>query len=243
MEAGASSGLTLKMLTSRFSERSYPKAIRQSVIGQDFPQSPPCAIHGFASAHVNTFLCLKADPSLSMCNLCDTQVSTNPSFTWYHCSAALLHWFHLLRTWSDLGRIIAGINDVWNEKSLSRAGRGRERKGEKKSSLSQKQLFGISFSTVRNCRKKKKKDRVIRFVCLFVCLLLHLLKSQAFVDFLGSQWWEMDLAPIESQLGSSPAHDFMCSGVKTGKTSARDVFQHLTPPTLSGWPFLLLASE
>lgn len=59
---------------------------------------------------------------------------------------------------------------------------GEKEEEEKKSNLSQKQLFGISFSTVRNCRKKKKRQS--HQICSFVCLLLHLLKSQAFVDFL-----------------------------------------------------------
>lgn len=45
---------------------------------------------------------------------------------------------------------------------------GEKEEEEKKSNLSQKQLFGISFSTVRNCRKKKKKTESSNlFICLF----------------------------------------------------------------------------
>lgn len=63
---------------------------------------------------------------------------------------------------------------MYEMRNLCPGPEGGKKEGEKKkSSLSQKQLFGISFSTVRNCRKKKKKDRVIKFVRLFVYFYVY----------------------------------------------------------------------
>lgn len=76
---------------------------------------------------------------------------------------------------------------MYEMRNLCPGPEGGERGRGKKKAASHRSNCLELVSLQSETAGKKKKDRVIRFVCLFVCLLLHLLKSQAFVDFLGSQ--------------------------------------------------------
>lgn len=122
-----------------------------------------------------------------------------------------------------------------------------ERKKKKKKKATSHRNNCLELVSLRSETAGKKK-RQSHQICSFVCLLLHLLKSQAFVDFLlwlsDSQWWEMDRAPTESQLGSSPAHDLCAQGWRPGKHQ-QEMFSSTGPShpfrmTLSSTCFCLI---
>lgn len=79
---------------------------------------------------------------------------------------------------------------MYEMRNLCPGPEGGEKEGKKKKATSHRSNC-LELVSLRSETAGKKKKRQSHQICSFVCLLLHLLKSQAFVDFLlwlsGSQ--------------------------------------------------------